>query len=324
MENKDWLLLILNCIVGLVLFLYGVSNMSDGLKAMASDKMKQILGKSSDNIFMGVLTGTIATAVLDSSSAVIIMIIAMVNAGVMTSKQSYGIIIGSNIGTTISSQLIAFDIGEFAAVPLVIGLIFIMAGKNQKYRDIGKSILGFGLIFFGLYYIGHSVEPLKKLAAFEALMSKIENPFKGASVGAIATVIIQSSSATIGIVISFANQGLITLAAAIGVMLGAEIGTCTDTLFATIGRSRAALRAGVFHLFFSIVSAVIALILIQPFIALVNLVSGDSSLARHIANAHVVFNILAAALFIGFVPLIARVLIKLIPNKGKSKNVAAE
>ncbi|MBL7913152.1 MAG: Na/Pi cotransporter family protein [Bacteroidia bacterium] len=298
--------------------------MSDGLKAMASDKVKQILGKSSDNIFIGVLTGTIVTAVLDSSSAVIIMIIAMVNAGIMTSKQSYGIIVGSNIGTTLSSQLIAFDIGEFAAVPLVIGLIFIMAGKNQKYRDIGKSILGFGLIFFGLYYIGHSVEPLKKLAAFEALMSKIENPFKGATVGAIATVIIQSSSATIGIVISFANQGLITLAASVGVMLGAEIGTCTDTLFATIGRSRAALRAGVFHLFFSIVTAVIALILIQPFIALVNLVSGDSSLARHIANSHVLFNILAAALFIGFVPLIARTLIKLIPNKGKSKNVAVE
>ena len=315
MDNINWFSILLNSLAGLVLFLYGVSIMSDGMKSIASDKMKRILGKSTNNIFAGILTGAIATTVLDSSSVVIIMVIALVNAQVLSSKQSFGIILGSNIGTTIGCQIIAFDVAEFSAIPLIIGFIIFLAWKNEKVKQIGKSILGVGLIFFGLYFMGESVEPLKAMPSFANLMTHIENPNKGALAGGLTTLLIQSSSATLGIVLSLANQNLISLSAAVAVMLGAEIGTCSDTLFASIGRSRDAIRAGIFHLFFNIVSVIIGLLLIGPFITLVNLISGEASLTRHIANAHVLFNVLGVALFVGFIPMISKILIKIIPDK---------
>lgn len=277
--------------------------------------MKLLLGKFTSNVFGGILTGALATTILDSSSVVIIMVIAMVNAQLLTSGQSLGIILGSNIGTAVGSQIIAFEVGEFSAIPLVIGFIIFLTGNDGKVKQIGKSILGLGLVFFGLYYISASAEPLKAMFFFANLMLQIENPYKGALTGAIATFLIQSSSATLGIVLSLAHQNLISLSAAIAVMLGAEIGTCSNTLFATIGRSRDAVRAGVFHLFFNVVSLVLGLILIKPFLALVNMVSGEASLTRHIANAHILFNILGVMLFVAFVPMISKALFKIIPNK---------
>lgn len=321
MDHVNWFLIFLNFLAGLTLFLLGVSNMSKGMKALASDKMKQILEKFTSNVFTGILTGAIATTILDSSSVVIIMVIALVNAQLLTSKQSLGIILGSNIGTAVGSQIIAFDVGAYSAIPLLIGFIIFLAGRNDKTKQIGTCILGLGLIFFGLYYIGASAEPLKTIPSFANLMTQIETPYKGALTGAITTLLIQSSSATLGIVISLANQNLITLSAAIAVMLGAELGTCSNTLIASIGRSRDAVRAGVFHLFFNIVSLVLGLILIIPFTSLVNLISGAAPLTRHIANAHVLFNILGVALFIGFVPMISKVLFKIIPDKAELKTV---
>lgn len=321
MDQVNWFLILLNFLAGLTLFLLGVSNMSKGMKALASDKMKQILEKFTSNVFTGILTGAIATTILDSSSVVIIMVIALVNAQLLTSKQSLGIILGSNIGTAVGSQIIAFDVGAYSAIPLLIGFIIFLAGRNDKAKQIGTCILGLGLIFFGLYYIGESAEPLKTIPSFANLMTQIETPYKGALAGAITTLLIQSSSATLGIVISLANQNLIALSAAIAVMLGAELGTCSNTLIASIGRSRDAIRAGVFHLFFNIVSLVIGLILIIPFTSLVNLISGEAPLTRHIANAHVLFNILGVALFVGFVPMISKVLLKIIPDKADLKTV---
>lgn len=317
MKDINWFIILLNCLAGLVLFLYGVTNMSDGLKSIASEKMKSLLSKSTSTIFAGIVTGTIATTLLDSSSVVIIMVISMVNAEILTSRQSFGIILGSNIGTTIGSQIIAFNIGEYSTVLLLLGFILFLVGKSEKIKHIGKSILGIGLIFFGLHYMSMSIEPLKEMSAFSDLMLHIENPYKGALTGALTTVAIQSSSATIAIVISLANQNLISFSAAVAVMLGAEIGTCTDTLFATIGRSREAVRSGVFHLVFSLISAIIGILFISPFIQLVNFISGNASPERHIANAHLLFNILAVLLFIGFVPLITKGLHKLIPDTQK-------
>jgi phosphate:Na+ symporter len=315
MNNTHWFLILLNCLAGLTLFLYGVTNLSNSLKAIASVKMKRVLEKSTNNIFAGILTGIIVTTILDSSSAVIIMVIAMVNAQLLTSRQAFGLILGSNIGTTVSSQLIAFDIGEYSAVPLIIGFIIIFVSKGEKIKQIGKAILGFGLVFFGLYYISLSVEPLSTLPTFTNLMTQIENPLSGALAGAIATFVIQSSSATMGIVLSLSNEGLISFAAAVAVMFGAEIGTCSNTLIASIGRTRDAIRTGVFHLFFNIVSVILGIILIGPFISLVNLISGEARVGRQIANAHVMFNVLSVAIFIAFVPLISRLLIRLIPDK---------
>lgn len=315
MDKINWFFILLNALAGLVLFLFGVSNMSESMKVIANDKMKRILAKSSNNIFVGILTGAVATTVLDSSSVVIIMIIMMVNSELLTSKQAFGIILGSNIGTSVGSQIIAFDLGEYSTIPLLVGFILFIVAKTDKLKQIGKSVLSIGLIFFGLFYIGKSVEPLKAMESFSKLMTQIENPYKGALMGATTSFLIQSSSATIGIVISLANQGLISLLAAIAVMIGAEIGTCSDTLIATIGRSRDAIRAGVFHLFFNIVSVILALLLIKPFTSLVNLISGETSLSRHIAIAHLTFNVLGVLLFVAFVPLISRFLIKIIPEK---------
>lgn len=314
-ENINWFLIALNSVGGLVIFLFGVSNMSDGLKEIGSDRMKRLLEKTTNNVFAGILIGTIVTTFLDSSSATIIMIIAMVNAQLLTSRQAFGIILGSNIGTTIGSQIIAFDVGEYSAIPLIIGFIIFLAAKSQKTKQIGKSILGIGLIFFGLQYIGQAVEPLRELSSFTNLMTKIENPYWGAATGAITTFIIQSSSATVGITLSLANQSLITLPGAIAVMLGAEIGTCSDTLLASIGRSREAIRVGLFHLLFNIVTVIIGITLINPLVKLVASTSGEASLARQIANAHVLFNVLGVLLFVCFIPLISKTLTKIIPDR---------
>lgn len=315
MNYQNLILIILNFIAGISLFLLGVSKMSEGMKAIASDKMKELLSKFTTNVFAGIATGAIATTVLDSSSIVIIMVIALVNAQLLTLKQSLGIILGSNIGTAVGSQIIAFNIGEYAAIPLLAGLILFLSAKNNNLKQIGQSVLGLGLIFFGLHYISTSAEPLKTIPAFSNLMLQIETPYKGALAGTITTLIIQSSSATLGIVISLANQQLITLSASIAVMLGAELGTCSSALIASIGRSRDAIRVGVFHLFFNLVSLTMGLLLIVPFTALVNFVSGSSSLARHIANAHVLFNILGVLLFVAFIPILSKLLVKIIPEK---------
>jgi phosphate:Na+ symporter len=239
----------------------------------------------------------------------------MVNTELLSSRQSYGIVLGSNIGTTIGSQLFAFDMGEYAAIPMLIGFALMIVFKQEKVKQVGKSILGLGLVYFGLYHIGESVSPLKELPSFTALMLQFVNPLKGALSGAIATLIIQSSSATVGILLSFAKQKLITLPAAVAVILGSEIGTCSDTLIASIGRSRAAIRTGVFHLFFNVTAVVIGLSLFKPFITFVDFISGNSSLARHIANAHMLFNVLSVLLFIAFVPLISMLLDKVIADK---------
>jgi phosphate:Na+ symporter len=314
-ENINWFLVALNAISGLVIFLYGVSIMSDGLKAIGSDKMKLLLEKTTNNIFAGILVGTLVTTILDSSSATIIMVIAMVNARLLTSRQAFGIILGSNIGTTIGCQIVAYDVGEYSAIPLITGFVIFLAAKSYKAKQTGKSILGIGLIFFGLQYIGQSAEPLRALSSFTNLMTKIQNPYWGALAGAITTLVIQSSSATVGITLTLANQGLITLAGAIAVMFGAEIGTCSDTLFSTIGRSREAIRAGMFHLLFNITTVIIGIILINPFINLVAIISGNTPLARQIANAHVLFNVLGVLLFAGFIPVISKVLSRIIPDK---------
>lgn len=310
-----WLFILLNVLAGLVIFLFGISNVSEGLKNIASDRIKDLIGKSTKNIFIAILTGIFATTILNSSSVVIIILIVMVNTELLSSRQSYGIVLGSNIGTTIGSQLFAFDMGEYAAIPMLIGFALMIVFKQEKVKQVGKSILGLGLVYFGLYHIGESVSPLKELPSFTALMLQFVNPLKGALSGAIATLIIQSSSATVGILLSFAKQKLITLPAAVAVILGSEIGTCSDTLIASIGRSRAAIRTGVFHLFFNVTAVIIGLSLFKPFITFVDFISGNSSLARHIANAHMLFNVLSVLLFIAFVPLISMLLDKVIADK---------
>ena len=316
--------IILTLVGGLVLFLYGVTNLSDSIKEAANDKMKRIVVRFTKNIFSAIVVGTIVTTILDSSSAVIILTIVLVNAKILDFRQAVGIVMGANIGTTISSQIIAMDVGQYSPVLLFVGFLLMLISKSEKINTAGRIALFFGMLFFGLYTMERAVEPLKGSEQFSAWMAGLENPLYGAAVGALVTLVIQSSSATVGMVITLAKQNLITLAAGIAVMIGAELGTCSDTLLATIRSNRQAIKTGVFHLFFNLVSIIVGLILFVPFIGVVQYISGNADLENKIANAHVLFNVLGVLLFVGFVPVVVKLLDKLIPDKRENKDTAAE
>lgn len=302
---------------GLGLFLFAINNLSDTLKALLGDKAKKWLGFFTKNVFTAILTGVVVTTILDSSSAVIIMTIVLVNVGALTFRQSMGIVMGANIGTTFSSQLIALDIGQYSPIPIFLGLIFSLFAKSEKISKAAKVVLYFGILFFGLYTMERAVEPLRDEPDFLDWMAKLENPLRGTAVGAIVTLVIQSSSATVGMVITLAKRGLINLGGGIAVMIGAELGTCSDTLLATIKSDRQAVKTGLFHLLFNIISIAIGLIIFPYYVDLIEQISSSASLEQKIANAHMIFNTAGVLLFIPLVPLIERMLNNMIPVKAK-------
>ena len=308
--------ILLEVLGGLVLFLFGVFQLAHAIEPLASDRARELLGRFTTNRLAAVSTGIVATTILDSSSVTIILVIALVNGGLLTFTQSLGVIMGSNIGTTVSSQILARDVEQYAPLVLVIGfMLFVTARSSERRRHAGLALLGLGLVFFGLHYIGEAVAPLKDNQRFMTFIAGLERPMVGLGVGALATIAIQSSSAMLGIVITLAGQGLLTLPAGLAVMLGAEIGTCADTLVASIGRTKAAVRAGVFHLGFNIISAAIGVLLIGQLATLAMALPGGDSVARQIANAHVAFNVLGVLFFLPFTGSIASVLTHLIPDR---------
>ena len=308
----------LEILAGLALFLYGVSQLSDGMGTLAGDRLKQWLGQATVNVWAGILTGTVATACLQSSSVTIILVIALVNARLLTFGQALGVVMGSNVGTALSSQLFAFSVEDYAPLALMVGLVLSLLAKSDQQKARGQAIVGIGLVFFGLKLMGEAVAPLKDSPEVYARLARLEAPWKGILAGGVLTLIIQSSSATAGIAITLAKEGLLSLQAGVAVILGAEIGTCSDTLIAGLGRSRAAIRTGVFHLFFNILTVLLGGLLIGPFIGMVEWISGGSSLERKIANAHLLFNGLGVLLLVGLTPWMARVLLRLVPEKQAS------
>lgn len=318
---------ILLIITGLILFLYALNTLSQSLKDLAGEKLKIFLDRFTNNVFKGILSGLLVTILLDSSSIVIIMTIALVNSGALTFRQAMGVVLGANIGTTISSQIFALNIGEYAAIPILTGFIMMFFMKHKFYVQLGKVIFSFGLIFFGLFTMEEAVEPLKKSEYFVSWLQTLENPWKGMFTGALVTVVIQSSSATVGMVIGLASKGLMSITAGIAVMLGAELGTCADTLVASIGRSRAAIKTGLFHLLFNISTITLGLILLPLFTSLVLLISREASPEQVIANAHMLFNSLGVVAMLPFLGLFERVLNQVLPTKQtaqlKNKTVRA-
>jgi phosphate:Na+ symporter len=301
---------------GLVLFLWGVFQLATAIEPLASDRARQLLSRFTTNPLAGILTGAVATTILDSSSVTIILVIALVNGGMLTFKQSLAVIMGSNIGTTVSSQILALDVEQYAPLVLLLGFVLFVTGRGaERWRHVGLAVLGLGLVFFGLHYMGEAVKPLRDNERFMQFMGSLERPLIGVAAGTVATIAIQSSSAMLGIVITLASQGVLTLPAGLAVMLGAEIGTCADTLVASIGRTRAAIRAGIFHLGFNLVTAAVGVLLIHQLSALSGALPGSESLPRQIANAHVAFNVLGVAVFLPFTALIARILEQLLPDK---------
>lgn len=313
---------VLGVVAGLALFLYGVTALATGMRAVAGERMRGWLARATGHRVLGVGTGIVATAVLDSSSVTIIMVIALVDAGLLTFVQSLGVILGANIGTTLSSQLIAFDVAVYAPVVLAVGLVMHIAGRRDGVRHAGLAVFGMGLVFFGLGQMGAAVAPLEDSARFTAWMVALESPLVGVAAGALMTLVLQSSSATVGIAITLAAQGLLALPAGIAVMLGAEIGTCADTLLATVRRSRDAVRAGVFHLCFNIASVAVGVVLLGPLTALAVAMGGD--VARQIANAHVAFNVLGVAAALPLLGPVARLLEGVIPSPVGAGSAAGE
>lgn len=307
--------ILLSIIAGLVLFLFAVINLSETLKSALGEEANGWIEKYTSNSFSSLLVGIVVTTLLDSSSAVIIITIVLVNSQLLTFRQAMGIVLGANIGTTVSSQIIAMDVGKYSPIFLLVGFVLLFIAKTEKLSNIGKTILYFGVLFFGLFTMENAVEPLKDEAFFTDWMKKTENPLIGAVVGAFVTLVIQSSSATVGMAIILSKKGLISLTGGIAVMLGAELGTCSDTLLATIKGSRQALKTGLFHVTFNLLSIVLGLVLFYPFVELVIKISSGASVERTVANAHMIFNILGALIFIWTIPLFERILNKLLPDK---------
>jgi phosphate:Na+ symporter len=312
MEGYKSLLLI---VVGLILFLYALNRLSDALKELTGDRMKRVLDRFTSNVFTGILTGLIVTVLLDSSSAVIIMTIALVNARAMTFRQAMGIVMGANIGTTMSSQIFALNVSEYAALPIAAGFLLMMIHKSKVYKEIGIVLFSFGLIFFGLFTMEEAVAPLRNSDYFISWMHSLDTTWKGVSTGAFVTLVIQSSSATVGMVIGLASKGLISLTGGIAVMLGAELGTCSDTLLATIGRSRQAIRTGFFHLLFNIITITLGVLFLGLFTKLVLTVSGNAGISQKIANAHMLFNTMGVIILAPFTGVMERVMKKMVPDR---------
>ena len=238
---------------GLALFLYGMQMMSNGLEAAAGNKMKQILEKLTANRFLGVLVGAVITAVIQSSSATTVMVVGFVNSGMMTLRQAVWIIMGANIGTTITGQLIALDVGEIAPLIAFIGVALIVFIKKQKVHHYGMIVAGLGILFIGMEMMSSSMMPLRESEAFASIMTNFSNPLLGILAGAVFTAIIQSSSASVGILQALASSGLIGLSSAVYVLFGQNIGTCITAVLSSIGTNRNAKRTTIIHLLYNLI-----------------------------------------------------------------------
>lgn len=305
----NWTGIILELLGGLTLFLYAMSKLADVLTEIAGERSKRLLERMTRNAFTGLISGIVATAILDSSSVTIILVIALVHAGVLTFERSLAVILGSNIGTTLSSQIYAVEVDRFAPLIMVAGLVIVFRGRGTPRQQQGNALFFGGLLLFGLHLMGHAVIPLREYEAVERSLKGLEDPLMGVVAGAAGTALIQSSSAMMGIIIKLAAAGLMSLKAGVAVMLGAEIGTCLDTLLASAGRSRQAVSAGLFHLTFNLITVAIGLCLSSQLVAAARWLPGDA-VAAQIANAHVLFNTAGALLFLPLLPLCASVLMR--------------
>lgn len=284
---------------GLALFLYGMQMMSTGLEAAAGNRMKSILERLTANRFIGVLVGALITAVIQSSSATTVMVVGFVNSGMMTLSQAVWIIMGANIGTTITGQLIALDIGAIAPLIAFLGVAVIVFLKNEKLKHIGKIMAGLGVLFIGMDMMSGAMKPLADSEAFIRLLTKFENPLLGILAGTVFTALIQSSSASVGILQALANSGVIGLGSAAFVLFGQNIGTCITAMLASVGTSRNAKRTTLIHVMFNVFGTIVFtfLCLLTPILSMVRGWTPQNPSAQ-IANLHTLFNVVTTILLL--------------------------
>ncbi|WP_457674972.1 Na/Pi cotransporter family protein [Thiolapillus sp.] len=309
---------------GLAIFLYGMELLTNALKASTGRRLKTLLARMTTNRFKGVVAGALVTAIIQSSSVTTVLVVGFVSAGLMHLQQSIPIIMGASIGTTITAQIIAFKITHFALLIIALGFALQFLSRNEVIQRTGTMIFGFGMIFFGMSLMGDATSPLRDYPPFIRFLQEMEHPLYGILASAAFTAVVQSSSATTGVIIVLATQGLISLDQGIALVFGANIGTCVTALLAAIGKSREALRTALVHILFNTLGVIIWYWFIPEFAALIREISpqhpeleGVKRLAaetpRQIANAHTLFNVGNTLLFIGFTDWFARLVMWLVP-----------
>ncbi|MFW5888887.1 MAG: Na/Pi cotransporter family protein [Bacillota bacterium] len=320
----DWMSTTFEVVGGLGIFLYGMNLMSESLKKLAGNKLKLFLEKTTNTPIKGILVGILITAIIQSSSATSALVVGLVRAGLMTLPHAVGVIFGANLGTTFTSVIISLNIGDYVYPIMFVGAFMIFFIQKRKIQTLGSVILGFGLLFFGLDTMGGALKQLVELESFRNLLLSVENrPIIGVFVGVISTAIIQSSSATIGILQQLFSTGAIPIIGAIAIVLGDNIGTTVTSIFASVGGSSSAKRTALVHVLFNAFGTILFLILLRPYAELVSLISqrivGSDYLTNKltISISHVMFNLMTIFILYFFIKKIVWLVTKLIPSKGE-------
>ncbi len=317
---------------GLALFLFGMRLMTESLKTVAGPGMKNLLAKLTANRFTGAFAGAIITAVVQSSSVTTVLVVGFVSAGLLNLSQSIGVILGANVGTTITAQIIAFQVYKYGLLMVAIGFFMEILARREYLRQWGVAVMGLGLIFFGMELMSIGTEPLRQWPPFIEAMKGIENPLLSILIGMAFTAIVQSSSATTGIVIVLASQGLISLETGIGLVLGSNIGTCVTAFISALGRPREAMQVAWVHVIFNVAGVLLWVLFIPQLADLARSLSPSSmtlpggavptaDLARQIANAHTIFNVSNLVLFIWFTTPLARLVNHIVPLETKPGDI---
>ncbi|GAB6109102.1 Na/Pi cotransporter family protein [Fusibacter bizertensis] len=304
---------------GLGLFLYGMQLMGTGLQKAAGKKLERIIEILTTNRFMGVLVGVIVTGVIQSSSATTVMVVGFVNAGIMKLSQAVGVILGANIGTTVTGQIVSLSIDEIAPISVGIGMILWMLAKKDTHKNLAEILIGLGILFIGMEFLKDSLKPLSELEAFSNIMASIgHNPFLGVLVGFGLTFVVQSSSASIGMLIALASTGVLPLTAALPILYGDNIGTCTTALLSSIGASKNAKRAAIIHLAFNTVGTLLFIFVLSAPITTIVIKMDPTDVARQIANAHTIFNLANVVIQFPFAFFLIKIAMWVIPDKGEN------
>ncbi len=322
-ESLDTFAIVVGLAGGLALFLFGMDQLSNGLKLVAGVRLKALLARFTKDRIRGSFVGAFVTAVVQSSSITTVLLVGFISAGLMTLAQSVPVIMGANIGTTITAQVVAFDVGGYGLVGVAVGFLMMFAGRSSTMKNLGTALMGLGLVFFGMELMGDATRPLRTFPPFISAMESLESPVTGILVGAAFTALVQSSSATTALVIALASQGALTLEAGIILVLGANIGTCITAILAAIGKKSEARQAAGVHVLFNVVGVVAWIAFVDDLAGIVAQISptspellGTERLAaetpRQIANAHTVFNIVNTVVLIWFVKPMAWIVQKVI------------
>lgn len=329
---NEWGRMVMGLLGGLALFLFGMDQLGDGLKAAAGDSMKAILAAFTKNRALAAITGAAVTAVIQSSSITTVLVVGFVSAGVMTFTQSVGVIMGANVGTTITAQIVAFKVEEIALGLVAVGFAMLFVGRTDRIRHIGAIVMGLGLVFFGMGVMSEAMHPLRSYPPFVDLMASLDTPLPAILVALVFTALVQSSSATTGIVIVMASGGLISLETGIALALGANIGTCVTAGLAAIGKPVEGQRAALVHILFNVIGVLVWVLFIPELADLARAISpADDELTglarvsaeapRQIANANTLFNCINAVVLIGFAGFMTRLVTRLLPDRPVEEKV---